>query len=59
MLKLPTNLARVKNIQRGLVTGRLIPDKYFSQDLDKRINFVYDVAAKEADVSTKIKNRHS
>ena len=53
--KAPTNLARVKNIQRGLVTGRLIPDKYFSQDLDKRINFVYDVSAKEADVSTKIK----
>ena len=53
--KAPTNLARVKNIQRGLVTGRLIPDKYFSKDLDKKINFVYDVAAKEADVATKIK----
>ena len=43
------------NIKRSLVTGRLIPDEYFSQDLDSKINFVYDVVKPKVDGSATIK----
>jgi predicted kinase len=53
--KSPTNVARMKNIQRGLVTGRLIPDEYFSQDLDNKIQFVYDVVSPKVEGAATIK----
>ncbi len=53
--KAPTNKSRMYNIKRGLVTGRLIPDEYFSQDLDKKINLVYDVVKPKVDGSSTIK----
>lgn len=53
--KAPTNTTRMKNIKRGLVTGRLIPDEYFSQDLDKKINFVYDIVKADTAGSSTIK----
>ncbi len=53
--KAPTNKSRMYNIKRGLVTGRLIPDEYFSQDLDSKINLVYDVVKPKVDGSSTIK----
>lgn len=53
--KAPTNKSRMYNIKRGLVTGRLIPDEYFSNDLDKQINLVYDVVKPKVDSSATIK----
>jgi len=53
--KAPTNKSRMYNIKRGLVTGRLIPDEYFSQDLDSKINLVYDVVKPRVDGSSTIK----
>jgi len=53
--KAPTNKSRMYNIKRSLVTGRLIPDEYFSQDLDSKINFVYDVVKPKVDGSATIK----
>ena len=53
--KAPTNTARMKNIKRGLVTGRLIPDEYFNQDLDSKIQNVYDFVSTAADGSATIK----
>nr|BAR32409.1 hypothetical protein [uncultured Mediterranean phage uvMED] len=53
--KAPTNKSRMYNIKRSLVTGRLIPDEYFSQDLDNKINFVYDVVKPKVDGSATIK----
>ena len=53
--KAPTNKSRMYNIKRGLVTGRLIPDEYFSQDLDSKINLVYDVVKPKVDSSATIK----
>lgn len=53
--KAPTNKSRMYNIKRGLVTGRLIPDEYFSNDLDNQINLVYDVVKPKVDGSSTIK----
>ena len=53
--KAPTNTARMKNLKRGLITGRLIPDKYFSKDLDSKIQNVYDVVSSQAAGSATIK----
>ena len=53
--KEPTNISRIKNIKRSLVTGRLIPDEYFNQDLDNKIQFVYDVVKPETSGSATIK----
>ena len=53
--KAPTNTSRMKNLKRGLVTGRLIPDSYFSQDLDSKIQFVYDVVSPKVDSAATIK----
>ena len=53
--KAPTNTARMKNLKRGLVTGRLIPDEYFNQDLDSKIQNVYDFVSTAADGSATIK----
>jgi hypothetical protein len=53
--KAPTNTARMKNLKRGLVTGRLIPDSYFSKDLDNQIQYVYDVVSPQAAGSATIK----
>ena len=53
--KAPTNTARMKNLKRGLVTGRLIPDAYFSKDLDDKIQYVYDVVSTKASGSATIK----
>ena len=53
--KAPTNTARMKNLKRGLVTSRLIPDSYFSKDLDAKIQNVYDVVSDKAAGSATIK----
>ena len=53
--KAPTNTARIKNIKSGLITGRLIPDEYFNQDLDSKIQNVYDFVSPAADGSATIK----
>ena len=45
----------MKNLKRGLVTGRLIPDSYFSKDLDNKIQYVYDVVSDKAAGSATIK----
>ena len=51
----PTNTTRMKNIKRALVTGRMIPDEYFSQDLNEKIKFVYDVVSPNVDDAATIK----
>jgi len=53
--KAPTNKSRMYNIKRGLVTGRLIPDEYFSNDLDSKIQHVYDLVSPEVSGSATIK----
>ena len=53
--KAPTNKSRMYNIKRGLVTGRLIPDEYFSKDLDNQIQYVYDLVSPEVSGSATIK----
>ena len=30
--KMPTNLSKAKNFKRGMITGRLVPEKYFDND---------------------------
>ena len=53
--KVPTNKARLKNFKRGLVTGRLIPDEYFNNDLDNQIQYVYDLVSPAVEGSATIK----
>ena len=59
--KAPTNTARMKNIKRGLVTGRLIPDEYFNQmsQLNKSFGFTELSMGMSADYLKAIKNLSS
>ena len=53
--KMPTNLSKAKNFKRGMITGRLVPEKYFDNDLDSQIKYVYDFVSPEMSGSATIK----